>query len=71
MRNYLSNYAKEHISRGPVLRVNTETKRRRKKTRIPTVIDRMLQQAINQVLQPLFEPEFSDNSYGFRPNRST
>ncbi|WP_270786532.1 group II intron reverse transcriptase/maturase [Enterococcus avium] len=35
-----------------------------------TVIDRMLQQAINQVLQPLFEPEFSDNSYGFRPNRS-
>ncbi len=30
----------------------------------------MLQQAINQVLQPLFEPEFSDNSYGFRPNRS-
>ena len=41
-----------------------------RKLGIPTVIDRMLQQAINQVLQPLFEPEFSDNSYGFRPNRS-
>lgn len=37
---------------------------------IPTVIDRMIQQAINQVLQPLFEPEFSDNSFGFRPKRS-
>ncbi|MGK0607440.1 group II intron reverse transcriptase/maturase, partial [Enterococcus gilvus] len=35
-----------------------------RKLGIPTVIDRMLQQAINQVLQPLFEPEFSDNSYG-------
>jgi len=30
----------------------------------------MLQQAINQVLQPLFEPTFSDNSFGFRPRRS-
>jgi group II intron reverse transcriptase/maturase len=37
---------------------------------IPTVIDRMLQQAINQVLQPIFEPTFSDNSFGFRPKRS-
>ncbi|WP_137665143.1 group II intron reverse transcriptase/maturase [Enterococcus hulanensis] len=41
-----------------------------RKIGIPTVIDRMFQQAINQVLQPLFEPIFSDNSYGFRPNRS-
>ncbi|MCM3741231.1 hypothetical protein M3210_13220 [Oceanobacillus luteolus] len=30
----------------------------------------MLQQAINQVLQPIFEPTFSDNSFGFRPKRS-
>lgn len=37
---------------------------------VPTVIDRMLQQAIVQVLQPIFEPEFSDSSYGFRPKRS-
>ena len=37
---------------------------------IPTVIDRMIQQAIAQVLTPIFEKEFSDHSYGFRPNRS-
>ena len=32
---------------------------------LPTVIDRMLQQALVQVLQPIFEPIFSDNSFGF------
>ena len=37
---------------------------------IPTVIDRMVQQSIVQVLSPLFDPHFSDNSYGFRPKRS-
>jgi retron-type reverse transcriptase len=37
---------------------------------IPTVIDRMVQQAIVQVLQPMFEGTFSDGSYGFRPGRS-
>jgi len=37
---------------------------------VPTVVDRMVQQAINQVLQPVFEPTFSDNSYGFRPGRN-
>ena len=37
---------------------------------VPTVIDRMIQQAIDQVLQPIYEPLFSNNSYGFRPNRS-
>ena len=37
---------------------------------IPTVIDRMVQQAIAQVLTSIFEPIFSDNSYGFRPNRN-
>lgn len=42
----------------------------KRKLGIPTVIDRMLQQAINQVLQPLFESEFSVNSFGFRPKRS-
>jgi RNA-directed DNA polymerase len=36
---------------------------------IPTVTDRMLQQAIAQVLTPLFDPEFSEHSYGFRPKR--
>ena len=37
---------------------------------IPTVIDRMIQQAIAQVLTPIFEKEFSNHSYGFRPNRN-
>ncbi len=37
---------------------------------IPTVLDRWIQQAIAQVLTPLFEPHFSNSSYGFRPKRS-
>ena len=37
---------------------------------VPTVIDRMIQQAIVQVLQPIYEPRFSESSYGFRPKRS-
>lgn len=36
---------------------------------IPTVIDRLVQQAILQVLRPLVDPTFSDSSYGFRPGR--
>jgi len=37
---------------------------------IPTVTDRLIQQAIARVLMPIFDPEFSDSSYGFRPGRS-
>ncbi len=37
---------------------------------IPTVVDRVLQQAIVQVLSPIYEKQFSETSYGFRPNRS-
>lgn len=37
---------------------------------IPTVTDRLIQQAIAQVLMPIFDPDFSEHSYGFRPNRS-
>ena len=37
---------------------------------IPTVTDRIIQQAIVQVISPIFEKQFSDNSFGFRPNRS-
>jgi RNA-directed DNA polymerase len=36
---------------------------------IPTVIDRLIQQAMLQVLQPLIDPSFSEHSYGFRPGR--
>jgi len=37
---------------------------------IPTVVDRLIQQALQQVLSPLFEVSFSESSYGFRPQRS-
>ena len=37
---------------------------------IPTVVDRLIQQALHQVLQPIFEPTFSEGSYGFRPGRN-
>lgn len=37
---------------------------------IPTVVDRFIQQAIQQVLTPIFEPTFSQHNYGFRPKRS-
>lgn len=36
---------------------------------IPTVVDRLVQQAIHQVLEPIFDPTFSESSYGFRPGR--
>jgi RNA-directed DNA polymerase len=38
---------------------------------IPTVLDRFIQQALLQILSPIFDPTFSDASYGFRPGRST
>jgi RNA-directed DNA polymerase len=37
---------------------------------IPTVLDRIIQQSIAQILTPLYEPVFSDHSHGFRPGRS-
>ena len=37
---------------------------------IPNVLDRLIQQAICQVLTPIFDPEFSESSFGFRPGRS-
>ena len=81
--NELSHFLKDHkeelkksILEGkykpqPVRRV--EIPKENGKTRklgIPTVVDRLIQQAITQVLSPIFEKQFSDNSFGFRPNRS-
>jgi group II intron reverse transcriptase/maturase len=39
-------------------------------TTVPTVLDRLIQQALHRVLQPLFDPKFSASSYGFRPGRN-
>lgn len=80
MREYFRQHSDElfdQIKRGkytpsPVLRVETPKKEKGKarKLGIPTVVDRVAQQAIAAQLTPLFEPAFSDSSYGFRPKRS-
>ena len=56
----------------PVRRVEIpkETKGEFRKLGVPTVVDRVFQQAITQVLSPIFEKQFSENSFGFRPNKS-
>ena len=55
----------------PVRRVEIpkETKGELRKLGVPTVVDRVFQQAITQVLSPIYEKQFSENSFGFRPNR--
>ena len=55
----------------PVRRVEIpkEDKGKVRKLGIPTVVDRVIQQAITQVLSPIYEEQFSNNSYGFRPKR--
>ena len=55
----------------PVRRVEIpkETKGEVRKLGVPTVVDRVIQQAITQELTPIYEERFSDNSFGFRPKR--
>jgi RNA-directed DNA polymerase len=56
----------------PVLRVEIPKPggKGMRKLGIPTVVDRLIQQALHQVMSPIFDPEFSESSYGFRPGRS-
>lgn len=55
----------------PVRRVEIpkEEKGKTRKLGIPTVVDRVIQQAISQVLTTIYEPQFSESSFGFRPRR--
>jgi len=54
----------------PVRRVEIPKEKGTRKLGIPSVVDRVIQQAIAQILSPIYEKQFSENSYGFRPRRS-
>lgn len=80
LRDYLKQHGSELIKSiksgryhpNPVRRVEIPKDRTSKRPLgIPTVVDRFIQQAIHQVLSAIYERQFSDNSFGFRPKRST
>ncbi|WP_160036881.1 group II intron reverse transcriptase/maturase [Paenibacillus sp. An7] len=68
VRKRLNNYLPKPVKRVLIPKEGSDKKR---PLGIPTIWDRLVQQAIRQVLEPICEAKFHSHSYGFRPNRST
>ena len=67
VRNITRNYSPRAVRRKEIPKQNDPSKTR--PLGIPCIWDRIIQQCILQILEPICEAKFSDNSYGFRPNR--
>lgn len=70
-QQYISQIERKRYQVSPILGIEIPKSNGYKRLLgIPTVVDRVFQQALHQVLQPLFEPDFQRYSYGFRPQRN-